>query len=243
MLGICALVLVAGACGDDGSTSTTGPDVWGRTYITAGPPPLRITFTHDRLVNAVAECNYLGGGASIDDGVLLVDRMGGTEMGCDPDRHAYDEWLVDFLTSSPTLTLAGATLTLVSGADTLVLVDREVADPDRSLVATVWIVDGIVSGDAVSSLPSGVEATMRITERRVEGSSGCNSFGADVTIAQGAIQMGSITTTDVACAADVMAVEEAVYATLHGAVAYEIEAASLRLTGPDGHGLMLRAAE
>jgi heat shock protein HslJ len=124
-----------------------------------------------------------------------------------------------------------------------VLVDREVADPNRPLVATEWVVDGIVSGDAVSSIPSGVEATMRFTERRVEGSSGCNSFGADVTIAQGAIQMGSITTTDVACAADAMAVEEAVYATLRGAVAYEIEAASLRLTGPDGHGLMLRAAE
>jgi heat shock protein HslJ len=243
MLGV--LVLLVTACGDDGSSAGTQPgesEPWGRTFVTDGPPPVRVTF-RDGQVSAQAECNTLGGGAVIEDGLLVVTEMGGTEMGCDAERLAYDEFLAGFLTSSPTITLDGDTLTLVSGDDTLVLVDREVADPDRPLVATEWTVDGIVTGDAVSSVPSGVTATMRFTEFRVEGSSGCNSFSADLTIAAGAIEMGEIVTTDVACADDAMGVEGAVYATLSGSVSYEIDASTLRLTGPGGHGLMLRAAD
>jgi heat shock protein HslJ len=239
VVGMCALL--AAACGDDDGTATTGGDPWGRTFLTAGPPPVQVSFDAGS-VSARAECNTFGGNATIEDGVLLVTDMGGTEMGCDEERHAYDEWLVAFLTSSPTITLDGATLTLTSGEDSLVLTDREIADPDRPLIATEWVVDGIVSGDAVSSVPQGVEASLHFTEHRVEGSV-CNSFGAGVTIESGRIEVGGVTTTDMACEDDVMSVETAVFATLDGAVDYEIEAAILRLTGPDGHGLMLRAAE
>ena len=40
-----------------------------------------------------------------------------------------------------------------------------------------------------------------------------------------------------------MSVEAAVFATLDGAVTYEIEASPLRLSGPDGHGLLLHVTE
>ena len=38
--------------------------------------------------------------------------------------------------------------------------DREVADPDRPLEGTRWVVDGIVAGDAVLSIPAGVTAAL-----------------------------------------------------------------------------------
>ena len=41
----------------------------------------------------------------------------------------------------------------------------------------------------------------------------------------------------------VAAVEEAIGRTFGGNVIYEIDASTLRLTGPDGHGLVLQAAE
>jgi heat shock protein HslJ len=239
-----ALLLVVSACGDDDTATSGGSDVWGRTFVTDGPPPLRVGFTDDHQVTAVAECNHLSANARIEDGVLTVDAMGGTEMGCDPDRHAYDEFLASFFQSSPTVALDGPMLTLTSGADTLVLTDREVADPDRPLTGTRWVVDGLIDGDSVSSMPAGAqEAFVVFSPGRVEGKTGCNSFGADTTVDGDRIEVQELVTTDVACGDVVMAVEQAMYAALHGTVTYEIDASRLTLHGPDGHGLLLLADE
>jgi heat shock protein HslJ len=229
------------ACGDDGSAATSS-EPWGRTFLADGPPPLRVVFSDDQRVSAVAECNHIAGSASIEDGALRVDEWSITEMGCDPERHAYDEWLLGFLTSSPAVALDGDTLTLSSGSDTLVLTDREVADPDRPLEQTRWLVDGLVSGDAVSSVPAGADdAFVVFSPGRVEGSTGCNSFGADTTIDGDEIEVGPMTSTKVACDGAAMAVEDAIFATLTGTVRYEITGAQLTLSGPDGNGVLLRA--
>jgi heat shock protein HslJ len=205
---------------------------------------VRVGFTDDHQLTAVSECNHLSANARIDDGVLAVDAMGGTEMGCDPDRHAYDEFLATFFESSPTIALDGPTLTLTSGDDVLVLTDREVADPDRPLAGTRWVVDGLIDGDAVSSLPAGVgEAYLVFSPGRVEGETGCNSFGADTSVDGDRIEARDLVTTDKACADDVMAVERAIYATLDGSLTHEIEAGRLTLHGPDDHGLILFADE
>jgi heat shock protein HslJ len=237
------LVVVTAACGDD-DTSTVGDDSpWGRTFVTDGPPPVRVTF-RDGEITARSECNTLLGTASIDDGVLVVTDVGSTEMGCDAELHAYDEWLADFLSSSPAIALDGATLTLTGATDSLMLTDREVADPDRPLVGTRWVVDGIVTGDAVASMPAGAgEAWLTFAEAQVEGATGCNSFTGDVTIDGDRIEIGPITTTDVACDPATMSVEEGMYAALDGDVTAEIVASTLWLRGPDGHGLMLLADE
>ncbi len=52
-------------------------------------------------LGAQAGCNQMGGPASFEGGHLVVDDLATTEMGCDPPRHAQDEWLARFLTSRP----------------------------------------------------------------------------------------------------------------------------------------------
>jgi heat shock protein HslJ len=243
LLLLVALAPVVAACGDDGGTTASTASPWGRTFVTDGPPPVRLWFD-DGQVSVRSECNTLSGTAALDGDVLQVSDVGGTEMGCDPDLHAYDQWLAAFLTSSPTMTLDGPTLTLTAGADTLVLTDREVADPDRPLVGTRWVVDGIVTGDAVSSMPAWAgEAWLTFTESRVEGSGGCNDLFADVTVGDATIDVGGLTHTDMGCGTATMDVETAVQTTLRGTVGYSIEASTLTLTGPDDHGLLLRADE
>jgi len=251
LLAIAALTFVVGACGDDSETSTGsgGGSLGGRTFLSSESTHalvdgtrVRLEFRDDEL-RAHAGCNHLFGEVtSTADGVLSVGQMGGTEMGCDPDLHAQDEWLVAFLTSEPAWSLDGDTLTLTGETDTLVLLDREVADPDRPLEGTTWTVDGIIEGDAVSSVPQGAAATLTIADGRISGEAGCNSFSGPVEIRDGEIVITGLESTLKACEDARGELEEAVFAVLGAErIGYEIEAARLTLTGDGGRGLVLLA--
>src|SRR5690606_28994967 len=139
-----------------------------------------------------------------DGDQLVVDNVGGTEMGCDSERHEQDEWLAAFLQGRPTLALEGETLTLDDGTDTIVLVDREIADPDRPLEGTEWVVNSIVDGDAVSSVPGApdVEAWLRFEDGRMEGFDGCNSFGGDAEVGERSVAVQNVVSTLIGCIGD-----------------------------------------
>ena len=71
---------------------------------------------------------------------------------------------------------SGDELVLEDGATVITLLDREVADPDLPLVGPVWTVTAIITGDAVSSVPEGVIATLVFTDDGlVMVNTGCNS--------------------------------------------------------------------
>ena len=176
----------------------------------------------------------------IAGGMLVAGQLATTEMACDAALMAQERWLAELLGGAG-LTLVGDTLTLERAGVVLSLVDREVADPDRPLEGTRWVVDGIVAGDAVSSVPTGVTASVTVADGRVAVELGCNTGGGAVDVAEGALTFGSIALTEMTCAPDAMAVERAVVAALTGQVAYTIEADTLTLDAGDA-GLVLRAA-
>ncbi|HZI36669.1 MAG TPA: META domain-containing protein [Acidimicrobiia bacterium] len=261
-----AFALAAGGCGQEripqaGATDSkpNGGEPWGRTFLSTsvtenGQPKAlvdgtRITlnfFADGHRLGAQAGCNQMGGPASFQGGRLVVDDMATTEMGCDPPRHAQDEWLARFLTSKPSWEREGATLTLDNGAVRIVLEDREVANPDRPLRGTKWVVDTLVERDAASSVPAGVEAHLTVEEgKQFRGNTGCNGMGgnSDVHEDRSTITFSEVITTKMACDDDRMRVERAVLATLDGDVRYQIDADVLRLDGPGGRGLRLRAAQ
>jgi heat shock protein HslJ len=244
------------ACGDDSeavttpSTAVVAPEPWGRSFLATDGPPVRIEFTAEHELRAQIECNTYSAPATIVAGVLRVENLGGTEMGCDPERHEQDEELAAFLMSGPTLTLEDEKLTLTGETDTLVLTDRVVADPDRPLEGTRWVVDSLIDGDSVSSVPAGAgEAYLELAAGAVSGSGGCNEFSGEAVVDDGTITFGALVTTDMACDPAVMAHEAAVLAVLTGEVEWQIEARTLQListedgpSGADGPpGLGLRA--
>lgn len=109
-----------------------------------------------------AGCNGHGGRFSVDDGrTLTITELGSTAMGCDEARHGQDAWLADFFTTRPTLALDGAELTVSGDEATLVFLDREVADPDRPLVGTLWTIDTTL--DAAGAASSGGWAVDSLT--------------------------------------------------------------------------------
>lgn len=257
--GLLVLPLLAGlaGCGEqtvDGTDAATGT-LAGRTFLSTGvtvdgtayplAPGSRITLTFtDGGISAQAGCNTMGADARVADGRLAVDGpLASTEMACDPALMAQDTWLADLLASGPTVALEGSTLTLTSGGTIITLLDREQADPDRPLVGTAWTLDGIVSGEAASSVPAGVTATLRLTDAgRMELTTGCNRGSGAVDVASGSMTISDLGLTLVGCTGPQAEVEAAVLAVLgDGVTQYAIEAGTLTLTRGTA-GLTYRAS-
>ncbi|HEX5613787.1 MAG TPA: META domain-containing protein [Acidimicrobiia bacterium] len=258
-----SLVLVVGlaACGDDdvtvgsgSSTTAPPPGLDGRTFIAQsvtedGAPralvagtEIRFTF-RDGTLGASAGCNTLGADYTIDGGVLRIDSVSTTEMGCDEPRHDQDSWLAAFLESRPAVTVAGDELTLANATTTIALLDREVADPDRPLEGTTWVLDTVIDGDAVSSGPIDEQLTLTIADGALTATLPCNELSAVVEVGDDQVlRLTDATSTAVACTDDALrALEDHMVRTLAGAVDYEIEADVLTLTN-GALGLGYRAA-
>ena len=160
-------------------------------------------------MSAQGGCNSMGGAYTITGDRLKATQMFMTAMGCDEPRMQQDEWLAGLLGGAG-ISLAGDTLTLDDGTVRLTLVDREVASPDKPIEGTRWLLDGIVTGDAVSSVPAGVTASLRIVGGRAEVEAGCNSGGGSVAVSADTLTFGPIGLTKKACEPAAMAVERAV---------------------------------
>jgi heat shock protein HslJ len=253
---ILVITLAGCATGATDTPGSNGQDEWpaGRTFLStaiveSGQPKalvegtrIRLSFDEDGRVSAHAGCNHLGGTGRLESGTLVVADLSMTEMGCPGGLHEQDEWIADLLTSGPTLRLAGDELTLTGATITVTLLDRRVADPDRPLVGTAWVVDSIITGDAVSSVPSDEPAVFSID------SSG--SFHATTGCAGGQLRgraeiagdRVTLTVTEaVACTASGNGLDEAIRSTLQGELTYEITARRLTLTASDGTGLGMQA--
>jgi heat shock protein HslJ len=247
-----ATATIVGACSSavaPGSPSPSAPvaTLDGKVYLSTDvngavlAPGTRIQLTfRDGSLGANGGCNTMSGTYAIEAGRLKTSQLATTEMGCDEPRMQQDQWLGRLLGDAG-ISLAGDTLTLTDGTITVTLLDREVATPDKPIEGTRWVLDGIVSGDAVSSVPAGVTAALRIADSRVQVETGCNSGGGAVTVTAQTLTFGSIGLTKKACEPGAMAVERSVIGVLTGTVGYTIEADALTLDA-GGQGLTFRAA-
>jgi|JI9StandDraft_1071089.scaffolds.fasta_scaffold83021_2 heat shock protein HslJ len=241
-------VAVVGCARDDGTLGDrdfVSESIEGRSLIPG--TRVRLHFFDDGAVNASAGCNAMPGDSyHLADGELVIDSLGITEKGCSGpagDYHAQDDWLLEFLLSRPSYTLDEPRLVLDDGSVTLVLLDREVADPDRTLQGRVWRVSGIIDGgfgvvfatDDPSALEFGDDGHVTIVTPCATGSAGYRVDGATIELSDGAIAMP-------ACAADESSpvIDEHMRSVLaDGALDHEIDASHLTLMRGD-IGLMLR---
>ena len=246
---ILPVILLAGCSG------AAPAQLEGRTFISTGVTDkgvarllvpgteIRLTFNRDAQLGMNAGCNHLGGTYRMDGSTLRFEGGAMTEMGCDEPRHKQDDWVSAFLGSRPTVALAGNDLVLTAGDVVIRLLDREIADPDLPLVGPTWTVNSIVTGDAVSSIPDGVVATLTFSaDGRVAVATGCNQGGGSYAVEGNRIRFAEIALTKMACDAARGQMEAAVLAVLGAeALTYAIEAGSLTLQA-GAQGLVLGGA-
>jgi heat shock protein HslJ len=250
VLGLLFLVACGSRAASGGLT-----DHRGRTFLSTGvtengqPKQLvagtriRLSFGEEgRRIAVNAGCNHMGGEARVENGRLVAGEMAMTAMGCDGGRSEQDDWLTKFLTGAPTISSSGSELVLANNTTEIRLLDRTVADPDRPLIATHWIVESIIDRDTASSIPQGATAQLLVNaDGTFTGNTGCNQMGGAAVIAGPTIRFADVFTTKMACEDGRMRLEQTVLNVLHDTVNYEIEADLLRLRDASGKGLDLRA--
>ena len=148
----------------------------------------------------------MGGAYTVVGDRLTTGDMFMTEMACAEPLMTQDQWLAAFL-ADVGISLDGDTLILDDGTTKMTLLDKEVATPDQPIEGTLWVVDGIVTGDAVSSVPQGVDASLRIVDGQAEVQFGCNSGGGPVEVTEDTLTFGPMMSTKMACEAGPAAVE------------------------------------
>ncbi len=252
-----ALLLPLAACGSDTATPgdpDPGPSIGG-DYVSNGLPApfedgdvMRLTLA-DGTVSFQATCNTMSGNATWDDGVLRVDGLGGTEMGCPGAGFDQDEWLVDFFSGEPIVELDGDDVSITRGADTIWFVPAEEggvgAGPAVPLDGTAWTLTGIeeTDGDSVGimGVPGKVEATLTIEGQRLLVRTGCNRGRADVLVSDDRLDLEPLALTKMACPGVAGEVERGVLRVLDGSpLSWEISGTQLRLTNGD-HALIYDA--
>ena len=240
LLTISAIALAA--CGSDDDTSGSAPtadDLAGQAfestdvegYDLVEGSTIELGFETDAL-GARAGCNSLSGGYTISDGTLEVGAMASTMMACEDALMAQDQWLSEFLTSSPEITLDGDTLTL-AGSDTTITLATVQPAP---LEGTTWIVSGTVANEAVTSSLVDSEASLTITDGEAQIDTGCNTGSSTVEVTDTTITFGPIALTLMACDEELTRLEASVVLALDGEVTYEIsgDTMQLRKDTPDG---------
>jgi heat shock protein HslJ len=235
--------------GDPSAGPITDPSVLvGRRFLSTGisgrdlvqGSQVRLVFRADTL-GASAGCNSMGGAWQVADSTLHVGQLATTEMACAKPLMDQDTWLAGFLDGAA-MTFDGTTLTLAGDGVTLTLMDEKVANPDKPLEGTRWVVEGLVRDQAVSSVPQGLVATLVFANGRVAVDTSCNKGNATTTVGEGTITFGPMALTRMACGEASMDLETFIAGVLQGEVASTIDADQLHLLGAGG-GLDLRAQQ
>jgi heat shock protein HslJ len=245
------VILTLGVAPTDGSTPAPGgtaTDLVGGTFVSTAivgrqlVADTRVTVSFsDGMLVAQAGCNTMSGPYTVTGGRLLVDQMATTEMACPAAQSEQDAWLAAFLDGA-SVALDGGTLTLAAGDVTLTLSQLEHPGAALPLENTNWVLDSIlVGGDAVTSVPPGVTASITIAGGRISVHAGCNTGGGAVQVAGGTLAFGPMAVTKMACKADAMTVEQAVLGALSGTATYTLDANTLTIQGPNG-GLIFKPA-
>ena len=202
-----------------------------------------LEFHDDGRLSGSAGCNTLQGDVTVRGGRLRLPEFGMTAMGC-PDRDDHDGLVANLLGDAPAYKLEGDRLTVWSDRTTVVLLDREVADPDRPLVGRTWRLETYYSGpDDDDIAMSSRGATLRFEPDRVTYQvEGCGKASGPAEIGERTIRLSATyARATPECDGYQREVEGRVTGVLQGEVTYEIDSGQLTITHADGEGLVFHS--
>lgn len=231
-----------------GSGRTTRGELDGQSFVAT-----QVTGSHTQVpgatitlafeggsLSANAGCNSMAGRYTLAGGKLTAPQLASTMMACDQALMDQDAWLAQFLASGPTYTLAGDTLTLTNGTDTIVL--GPAPSGADVLESTGWKVTDTVTitnqANTTAAVDSSLNAWMRFKGDEVAFNNSCNLGGGPVQIGDDTLTFGALRTTLIACEAPSGTLEGFMSQVLQGETTYSISTGHgmkyLRIMSTDG---------
>lgn len=176
-----------------------------------------------------AGCNTISGHATWRGNTLVVNEATTTEMGCDSQLHDLDTYFASQLSQ-------GVEVDSISEGFIMTLEEAIITfhpQDDTPVEGQTWRLTSVISGDAASSVPEGVSASLFIDEGQAEVTYGCNTGSGAVEVKPSTLVFDEQVATLMACDDSAMKVETHMQKLLSGEVEYEIEGKTLRLTSGD----------
>lgn len=203
--------------------------------------PITLSLTDDGA-SGTSACNRYGGEYVVSGDGISFSELIQTEMGCVPaevmeSERVYLEGLTrveGFSVGEGSLTLRGDGVELVYAALPPV--------PDAGLTGTVWVLDGLIQGDTVSSV-GGERATLEMfTDGSLLGSTGCRTLSGTYVVTGAEVSMTGLEANGT-CPAELANQDTLMVTVLSDRFTVEIEGNTLNLTSPEDLGLVYLAAD
>ena len=221
----------------DGSWQLVSGSVDGARIPVNADHPITLRIEGDR-VSGVASCNSYGGTFDLSGSTITITDLAMTEMACSPEELMQTEAMygegmtrVDSVALDQQLTLSG---------DGVELVFDTVPPPEPAdLTNTVWVLDGLIQGDAVSTPVLDTRATVEFfTDGSMLGDTGCRPFSARYTVAGDQVMVdGGLASDGHECEPPLDAQDALIRSVLSNAFTMEIEGDRLTTWGDDDLGL------
>jgi heat shock protein HslJ len=250
-------VIVVAACGASGSgTSPASSDPpaaldpqgpWQLVEGQSGGQPLaliedaRITFiVEGSNVGGRSACNQYFGELTVVDGVVRIDGLGGTDMGCLGEVMDLEQAYLKALGSVTAARMDGENLVLV-GPDTELRFERLEPPPTAALVGTRWVLDALVQGDAVASTIGDPAILALAADGTLAGSTGCRTFTGRYVVSGDEIDFVEFA-LDGECAGGPADQDAHVVEVLEGGFRASVDGQQLTLSDDGGLGLVYLVA-
>lgn len=238
---VAILGLVISAClGTDFEDSIDGPwqltsgSIDGQEIAIIEDHPISIVFDRDQ-VSGTASCNGYGGTFGLDGASISFGNLAMTEMACLPEETMVAEQLyASALTVVDTVELDGD-LALKGPNVELIFTALEPV-PQAELTNTVWVLEGLISGDAVS--PATARSTVEFfTDGSVLGDTGCRPFAGQYVVTGAEVLLTEMAADGPECEVGLADQDNQVISVLGDGFRVEIEDDHLTAWSAGGEGL------
>jgi heat shock protein HslJ len=182
-------------------------------------------------VGGTAACNIYGGTIDRDGSTITIGALSMTEMGCDEPTMALESAYLAALAAVTSADRAESSL-LLEGPGVELTFALDVPEPDASLVGTVWSLESMVTGDAVSSV-LGPATLLLLEDGTMRGSTGCRDFTARYELSGADLRVTDLVADQVECDEGMASQDGHVLGTFASQVRLSIEGNRLSVSGTD----------
>lgn len=208
-------------------------------------PGSDITMTVDgSQISGRSACNQYGGDIIVANGQVQFGPLFMTEMACEEPVMASEAAYHAALAGVRAATRDGDTLTL-TGDGVELIYERLAPPPTADIVGTVWVLESLITADAVSSVMGEPALLVLDPNGSFTGSTGCRSFTGRYTTVNAEILFTEFAMDQVTCSPELQSQDSHVVSVLGDGFRAEVDGEQLTIagTGNEGLGYMTKVPE